>query len=286
AAPILKEHRDVDEVIVFENRDRHKGLKGATVLVGELRNKRYDVVVDLRNSAIPYFLKTKHKVTAHETHFKNMNSASRHAIDRHLDVLENAGITITTREMNVSIPSRAKKKAAEYFKQKGISGTDGVIAVYPGAGSPYKLYPPDQFREVLESIRSECGCKFLMVGSSADREICERIMDGFSGEAVCTAGDLDLLELGAALERCVIMITNDSGPMHLAVAVGTPTVAIFGPTNAERYGPRGDKHRIVWHREPCNPCKAPECGRSSCIGDIPPRRIVDAALSLLVKENV
>ncbi len=284
AAPLLEKHEWVDDVVVFENRGRHAGLSGVTTLVGELRKRKYDMVVDLRNSAIPYLMRCRYRITAHQAHIKNKNVRGRHAIDRHLDVLVSCGLQATNREMFVTIPSEMAEKAAERLKEAGLP--DGnTIAVYPGAGSPYKLYPLEKFKAVLRMLRESVDSGFALVGSKEDRALCEALGELLGVRAADFAGELDILETGALLKNCRLLITNDSGPMHLAAAVGTPTVAIFGPTDAERYGPRGANHRIIWRREPCNPCKSPECGRDSCIGEIEPETVVQAVRSL-IDENV
>ena len=286
AAPLLKCHDWVDSIIVYENKGRHAGLGGAARLVGELRCSKYDLVVDLRNSAITYFLRARYRVAAHGAHIKNQKLQKRHAIDRHLDVLESAHIHPTTRDMLITIPPDAEKKVAAVLKARGMEAGGNLIAIYPGAGSPHKLYPVEKFQAVLGMLKEKDDNRYAVIGSEADRPICEALAREAGGRAVSLAGELDILETGALLQKCRLLISNDSGPMHLAAAIGIPVVAIFGPTNADRYGPRGDNHRIVWRREPCNPCKSPECGHESCINEIPPETVAEAARRLLDKINV
>ncbi|MFA6448169.1 MAG: lipopolysaccharide heptosyltransferase II [bacterium] len=285
AAPLLKCHEWVDSVIVYENKGRHAGFRGVVRLVNELRSCKYDLVVDLRNSAIPYFLRTRYRVTSHAAHIRNQKQMKRHAIDRHLDVLEAAGIHPATRELHITIPADAEKKVGSLLEARGLTYMKNLIAVYPGAGSPYKLYPAEKFSELLRMLKMDVDLRFALIGSGPDRPICEKIAAETGNRAVSLAGELDILETGALLRKCRLLISNDSGPMHLGAAVGTPVVAIFGPTNADRYGPRGDRHQIVWRRESCNPCKSPECGHESCINEIQPEAIAAAARSLLKTNN-
>ncbi|HOO55362.1 MAG TPA: glycosyltransferase family 9 protein [bacterium] len=284
AMPILSRHEWVHASMVFENKGRHNGFKGVVRLVHELRSRKYDMVVDLRNSAIPYFMRSRYRITSHEAHLRNKNDMTRHAVDRHLDVLDSAGIPITNREIRVTVPDFVEAKVSEFITEKRIAGPDRLIAVYPGAGSPYKLYPVEKYRAVVEALINRGDYEFVMVGSVEDAAVCGELAGAFPAKARSIAGELDILELGGLLKQSRLLISNDSGPMHLGVAVGTPTLGVFGPTNANRYGPRGKKHRIVWHREPCNPCKFPECGRESCIGDIDPVQIVEAAQEMLEKD--
>ncbi len=280
AAPILNRHEWVDRLVIFENKGKHKGAKGAARLALELRAHKYDIVVDLRNSMIPYLVRARRRITSHKAHLKNQNNLSRHAIDRHLDVLETAGMTVTGRDMKITIPGDVDEKVAAFMRERNLSGP-GLIAVSPGAGSAYKLYPVEKYAAAIEILNNGGDYRFVAIGSEADSMFCDPLVKAVGPRAASVAGQLDILELAAFLRRCDALIANDSGPMHIGAAVGVPTVAVFGPTNAERYGPRGPLHRIVWHREKCNPCKTPECGRDSCIGDIPPESVADAAKDVL-----
>ena len=285
ASPILGRHEWVDRLVIFDNKGKQKGAKGAVALALSLRAHKYDIVVDLRNSMIPYFVRARRRITSHKAHLANQNNLSRHAIDRHLDVLESAGMIVTGRDMKITIPDDVDAKVAAFMRERNLSGP-GLVAVSPGAGSSYKLYPMEKYAAVLESLCKAGDFKFVAVGSNVDFKVCEYLAESIGPRVANVAGQLDILELAALLRRCDALIANDSGPMHIGAAVGVPTVGVFGPTNAERYGPRGSLHRIVWHREKCNPCKAPECGRASCVGDIPPETIADAAKDVLNLKNV
>jgi len=276
AMPILDRHSSVDRTIVYDNKNRHRGFAGITRLVKELRTSKYDMAVDLRNTAIPYFLRSRYKITSYRAHIKNNDANGRHAIDRHLDVLEMAEINVMTRRISVTLPPDVVDHVESFIEGTGLGGMK-LAAVYPEAGSLYKRYPSELFEEALRMLDSDSDTHFLAVGAEDDRETCENLASAMDGRMTSIAGRLDILELGALLQKCGVMISNDSGPMHLSAAVGTPTVALFGPTDANRYGPRGDSHRILWHREECNPCKYPVCGRESCINKIPPASVARAA---------
>lgn len=280
AISLLECHELVDRAIPYFNKGVHKGAVGGAKIVLELRENKYDLAVDLRNSMIPYVLRKRYKITAHHVHLKNRDEMKRHAIDRHLDVIEMAGIPAVTHEMSVTVPEPAETKIAALLEKKGLSDAP-LIAVYPGAGSPYKLYPVEKFIQVVRMLKEDNGNNFVVVGSEADRPVGDALAAEFDSGVVSLAGEFGLVELAALLKRSRLMISNDSGPMHLGVAVGTPVVAIFGPTNADRYGPRGEKHRIVRHTEPCNPCKEPTCGQASCIEKIPPESIAEAAREIM-----
>ena len=279
---IVRAHPLVDTALIFDNKGAHRDNAGKARLIRELRATKYDLVVDLRNSAIPYFLRTRFRITAHRAHLKNRNVTGRHAIDRHLDVLALHGFPITTRTMLLEIPEDTAAHVKQLMEDAGLFGHGPVIGVYPGAGSPYKLYPSDKFAHALQEIaKLSPDARFVAVGGPDDAGPAAAVTAPLGGRAADFSGKLNILETAAAVSNCDLFISNDSGPMHIAAALEVPTVALFGPTDAHRYGPRGSAHRIVWHREPCNPCKFPECGRDTCIDGIPESDIVRAAAELL-----
>jgi lipopolysaccharide heptosyltransferase II len=278
---LVAAHELVDRALVFDNKDEHKGTAGKARLVRMLRRDRYDLVVDLRNSAIPYFLRTRWRITSHRAHLRNRDARGRHAIDRHLDVLALHGFPITTRRMSITVPDAVDRRVRELMSGGALQGGP-VFGVYPGAGSPYKQYPAPQFAEAVRLIAGQHpDARFALVGGPGDAEAAAEVARAVPGRCADFSAKLNILETAAVIRSCSLFISNDSGPMHIAAALDIPTVAIFGPTDAHRYGPRCTASRIVWRREPCNPCKAPECGQPSCIGRIAPADIADAAADLL-----
>lgn len=282
AYPLLKDHPLVDRAIIFNSRGEHKSVKGMASLLWRLRDTKYDIVVDLRNTAMPYALRAKHKLTAHKAHLDNRAARGRHAIDRHLDVLESYGFPITCREMQLHLPEEARRNAASAIAETGQAGKTPLVGIYPGAGSFYKQYSPEKFKVVLRELASIApGAQFAMIGGPADKAVAEIVAEGCPERTVNYSGKLNIIETAALIKNCALLISNDSGPMHIGAALNVPTVAVFGPTDATRYGPRGGMHRIVWLKKPCNPCKSPECGLESCVNLIEEKEIVRAAAGAL-----
>ncbi len=279
--PVVKRHELVNEAISFDNKHAHKGTQGNIDFIRTLRRKKYDLVVDLRNSAIPYFLRARYRITAHEAHMRNKDVKGRHAIDRHLDVLTIADISVTTRTMSVTIPGDITEKVVKTLTARDIDMTR-MITICPGAGSLYKQYDTARFAAALHIIAQKYNAQFIISGGPSDQQIAESLISYAKDlDILSFAGQLDILECGALTRLSRLVITNDSGPMHLSAAVGTPTIALFGPTDAQRYGPRGNAHRIIWHREECNPCKSADCGKISCVNLIEPEIIAKTALEML-----
>jgi heptosyltransferase-2 len=172
--------------------------------------------------------------------------------------------------------SEGARKAAERlaggtspgsFRAGAGTGTEvdprPFIALAPGARWDTKMWPWERFAEVGLSLARQTGMKILVLGSGGDRELCAGIVRHLGDAGNNLAGETSLMEAAALLGRCALLVTNDTGLMHLAVAVGTPTVAIFGPTSRELgFVPPGPLARIVETNLPCRPCTT--IGRRNC----------------------
>jgi ADP-heptose:LPS heptosyltransferase len=139
-----------------------------------------------------------------------------------------------------------------------------------------RRWPQERFAELADRIASVDNCRIILLGSPAEKEYVEQVASMMTTAPIITAGKTTLHQMIALLNRLNLFISNDSGPVHMACAQGTPTIAIFGPESPKRYGPIGDQHRTVYLGLPCSPCisfhnaKKVQCPNSIplCIYDI------------------
>jgi ADP-heptose:LPS heptosyltransferase len=183
------------------------------------------------------------------------------------------------------VPSEAHENASRL-----LAGARGpLIGVHVSGGRPIKQWPPERFADVARRLIDALGATIVLTGSSADRAVVDRVTPALPAQGVIdVARHLDLLTLAAVLERLDLLITGDTGPMHLAVAVSTPVVAIFGPSDPARYAPRGPYDRVVRVDLPCSPCNRIRLPPARCVGHTPDclasvsaDSVVTAALSVL-----
>jgi ADP-heptose:LPS heptosyltransferase len=145
-----------------------------------------------------------------------------------------------------------------------------LIGVHAGGGREIKQWDSERFAEVARRLVATVDATIVLSGAAADRPLVDRVKQHLPPERVVdAAGRVDLLTLAAILERLDLLITGDTGPMHLAVAVGTPVVAVFGPSDPARYGPRGPYDRVVRVDLPCAPCNRIRLPPARCVGHIP-----------------
>ena len=144
------------------------------------------------------------------------------------------------------------------------------IGVHVSGGRPSKQWHLDRFAAVARQVARERAATIVLTGAEADRPIVEAVAAELAGVPVVNvAGALDLADLAALLAELDLMITGDTGPMHLASAVGTPLVALFGPADPRRYGPRSPRQRVVRVDLPCSPCGQVRLPPERCRGRVP-----------------
>jgi heptosyltransferase-1 len=145
-----------------------------------------------------------------------------------------------------------------------------LIGLHAGGGRAIKQWDPERFAEVARRLVTTIEATIVLTGSAADRPWVDRVKHHLPPERVVdVSGRVDLLTLAAILERLDLLITGDTGPMHLAVAVETPVVAVFGPSDPARYGPRGPYDRVVRVDLPCAPCNRIRLPPARCVGHMP-----------------
>jgi heptosyltransferase-2 len=147
-------------------------------------------------------------------------------------------------------------------KLEALNLTDGTLLVGINPGAAYglaKCWPPARFGELGKKLTEKWKAAVLIFGREEERDIAGRIMKSSGGKGFDFTGKTSLLQLAALLERCRLLVTNDTGPMHVASAVGTPVVAIFGPTDSVATGPWGEGHVVVKKNVECSPCLKRVC---------------------------
>jgi ADP-heptose:LPS heptosyltransferase len=164
-----------------------------------------------------------------------------------------------------------------------------LVGIHVSAGRAVKQWEPVRFADTARQLVASCGATIVLTGAPEDAALVEAVRAQLpDSPLIDVSGDIDLTVLAAILERLDLLITGDTGPMHLAVAMGTPVVAIFGPSDPARYGPRGPHDRIVRVDLPCSPCnrirQPPErcTGHTpDCLSFLPATLVMDAALDAL-----
>ena len=187
-----------------------------------------------------------------------------------------------------SVSDEASAQAAAVLAEHGATGT--LIGIQASAGREIKQWDPDRFAQVGTVLAREYDATLVVTGTEGERRVTERVKKGVGADVrlVDLTGNVDLPTLGGLMSRMALFLTCDTGPMHLAAAVGTPIVAVFGPSLPSRFAPLSAQSRVVRVDLPCSPCNQLRNPPRRCVGHIPDclvgvevAHVLDAAHELL-----
>jgi lipopolysaccharide heptosyltransferase I len=216
------------------------------------------------------------------THHIPVPTLDLHAVDRYLNVGPILGLDREPADFSFPIPQSSVSRVEALLAQHGVNRTD-IVIMAPGTIWETKQWGSDKFAQVARHFISK-GCAVILVGSQRERVVCEGVADLAPG-AVDLAGMTTLSELAALTRRSAICITNDSGPMHLAVALDRSVISIFGPTDPIWIGPYGRADAVLQADLECSPCylrRLKQCGHNhACMHNISPLAVIECAESAL-----
>src|SRR5262245_7405625 len=183
-----------------------------------------------------------------------------HEIDRYMDLvaaLDAPAAPPGEARPFIHLREVDRQFAEDYIRRAGIGPADTVVGIQPGTSPAmgWKQWPIDRYRALLERLVSEMpAVRIVLFGNPIEVEMSAELIRGLESKVALAAGQTSVKEVAALIERCRWLVCNDSGLMHVAVAVGTPVVAIYGPTDIRRTRPWGTGHVVIRHDMPCSPC--------------------------------
>jgi ADP-heptose:LPS heptosyltransferase len=207
---------------------------------------------------------------------------NRHFVDAMMDIAILAGGMPDGEGIEVFWEKGIEKTWKHLFSDKG-SSTALRIGINPGADRPGNRWDPQRYASVADKLTEKLGARFFIFGGPGEESIASSIQGAMKHPATSLAGKLTLDELVYVMSRLDLLITNDSGPMHIAAAVKTPVVALFGPEDPVNFRPytSPDKYRIVQGSVPCRPCTREKCAKPLCMEMVEPKEVLKACLELL-----
>ncbi|HMF36165.1 MAG TPA: glycosyltransferase family 9 protein, partial [Isosphaeraceae bacterium] len=208
----------------------------------------------------------------------------RHEVRRQLDLVRSVGCQISDERMVLEVPSVARMRVLGQLQRLGVDPRSAWVVIHPGATAPSRRYPPEQFALAARRLVLDVDMQVIFTGSSAERTEVEQIQTAMGVHSFSLAGELDLGELAALLAMAPLLIANNTGPVHIAAAVGTPVVDLYALTNPQ-HTPWGVPNRVLNHDVPCKYCYKSVCpeGHHHCLALVPPEAVVEAVRSLLTE---
>jgi 3-deoxy-D-manno-octulosonic-acid transferase/heptosyltransferase-1 len=291
AADLIKNHPLLDCVIVSER--KNWGRKLAARRVGEawrdfhafyqtLRSRPYDLAIDfhgLFKSAMVVGLSGAKRKLGYDSlqelsglflNEKIPEDMQKHAVDRYLDLPRYLGALVDSVDFILPHDARAEENALALLHQHGLKDK-AFIAINPVAYWETKLWDNEKFAALADMIFEKLNLPVVFTG--VDASSIDPIIASMKTSGINFAGKTSLLELASIYRRAKTLITTDSGPMHLACAVQTPVIALFGPTDPKRTGPYGTGHTVIRSDLPCSPCLLKKCDTTQCMKNITTKQV-------------
>lgn len=205
-------------------------------------------------------------------HYEPFPSGSKgvHIVDHLLQSLDTLGIPYFDNFPRIFLHDEDIHFAEEFIKMSVADPKKKLIAIHPGSGSKQKCWPTERFAALINWLNKEKKAHVFIVSGPADKEITERLKAAIK-DHFTIVDHLSLSKLSAVIKRCNLFIGNDSGITHLAAAVGTHTLSLFGPTDPKIWGPRGESVKILYRKVHCSPCLADarkNCFVQTCLENI------------------
>ena len=309
AAGVLEGHPHLDEVIVFERKkivaalrnplEFHRGVSMFVRFVRSVRAGKFDLVLDfhgiLKSGVIAAISGSPRRVGFEKEFVKEFNHfftnekapLSDQRLPRVERNLELVGPFVSAENVTdrpaLGLSDAHRKKADGFIREK-FGDSSPLIAIHPGTSRELKMWPERRFAELCDMLAESLGASVIITWGPGELEGAEAIRSLAKSAPVIGARTDSLLELAAFLERCDLMVTVDSGPMHIGSAVGTPVVAIFGPTDIQVNAPYWPPVEVVAADIECRPCDE-NCVSARCMEDVTPREALDAARRLLSRAD-
>jgi heptosyltransferase-1 len=292
---LLNGHASIDEVLLFErnlgNRFFNR-IKLNWKLIRRIREKQFDLVIDLqglfRSGLISWLSGGKRRVGLGDSRegsryfYQEVISIPkevRHAVDRYLLIPKAFGWQGKA-EFLIPIGEKDKVFVEQFMKAEKVKAYLPIVAIHATARWRTKRWSARNFRLLGDLLQRSKGCQVAFLGSKEEIQEIREMTDEMESPPILATGKFSLKQLTAFLNRCAVLVTNDSGPMHLAAALNVPVIALFGASDFQKTGPYGRSEQVLFKDVACRPCLKRICGNQEfpmeCLETISPEEVFEA----------
>jgi lipopolysaccharide heptosyltransferase II len=292
-----------DDLIEYDSGGAHRGLRGRLRLAAVLRRRHFDLAVLFQKAfdaaALAFLGGARYRVgyaTDHRsfllTHALESPPADTHHVDVFLGIARALGCAIEDPFPSFHLSADDRVRATAMLEEAGLAGEAPLVALHPGASKEPRAWHAERFADLGRRLTGSYGGRVVLLGSPSERDLLQRIASALpAGGVFVPEPGLSIKTAGALMEQCHLFVGNDSGPMHVAAALGVPTIGIFGPGTTRRTAPLSARGRVITVSRdyPCSPCRQnffQECppspaGKPFCLEEIGVMDVELAAARLL-----
>ena len=296
--PVFEHNPDVNEIMVFQAENRHKGHIGLWRLARDMRRQRFDVALLFQNAfeaaLLAFLARIPHRI-GFTTDGRSLLLSHRirgwkplkkgHLIDYYLGLLKGAGMTAVDRKFTLVVTPGEHRDALGTIARGGMSNKGSLVGFNPGATyGTAKRWPADRFAQLGRRFIDETGSGILIFGADAEKDLGDRIAGQIGPGCLNLCGQTTLRQAMALIQVCTLFITNDSGLMHVAAALDIPQVALIGPTDPVATGPVNAVSRMLRDSQACDlmPCMKSRCPIDHrCMTALSVEQVFDTATALI-----
>ena len=289
-ADIVRHNPNIDEVWTIDKKGKDNNIPSLLAMSSRISAGSFDVLINLhpneRCSFIDAFARVPLKLGASHFLFRTCFSPyiklnrTIHAADMYLDVLAKIGVkNLKNNGLEVFPGDEDKAFVAGFWRSEQVKSEDKLIGFNIGSAVITKRWAPERFAKVADTLAQE-GYRTVFFGGTMDADMVQEAAVLMQTKPIIATGKLKLGQLAAAMSRCSLIITNDSGPMHVAISQKVPIVAMYGPSHTDLYGPYTRKATVVRAIPPCDGCHKRmrhHCDDMRCMRELTVDQVLTAA---------
>ncbi len=312
-APLLENNPQVNKIFLYEKddfvevsrRSKIELMKKIFSLFREIKKEKFDLVIDLSLFKYASFFlmlagikvrigfNYKNRSPFLTKEIKLMGYENRHVVEYYLDLLKEIGFLTDHKTLQVFVKDKDLVWAQDFLSRNGISPKERLFGIFPGGGASWgkdaglKRWPAERFSQLADKIIEKFSVKVILLGNQAEQDICRQVANGMKQKGILACGEYSLGQSLALLKQCSWVVTNDGGPLHMAVGLGVKTVSIFGPVDENVYGPYPKaNHVVASKRIACRPCyrrfKLSDCQHHGCLRDLQVEEVFKVVTELAI----
>lgn len=298
-APILEHNPKVSRIFVYE-RDEFEAIRRRSAgqylnaigkLIYDIKSRQFDMVLDVSlNSFMGFLAWTAGVPRRVGFDYKGRGRfltqkiplggyEGRHVVDYYLDLLTAIGVPVRHKTLEFPLTAQDTAWAVGFLAENRIPGHGPVIGLVPGGGESWgkdascKRWPAECFAKLADKLIEKFNAQIILLGGSAEAGLCDSVARDMNNTCVSACGKTSLSQFAALTRRCALIVANDGGPLHVAVASGSKTVSIFGPVDEAVYGPYpAQGHQVIKKDLPCQPCyrrfRRADCRHIRCLNEL------------------
>ncbi len=298
-SPLLEHNPQVNRIFIYARdelnliykRSKWQYWKVFGAFVQGIKDEHFDIVLDVSLSGFTAFLtwrigipyrvgfdyKRRGFFLNKKIPFKGYED--KHVVEYYLDLLREIGVPVAHRALELSVVKEDTDWASGFLKENGVSGRGPVIGLVPGGGESwgkeavYKRWPAEYFAKLADKLIEKSNAQIILMGGPAESQLCQEIVSKMRHPCLSACGKTSLSQFAALTRQCSLIVANDGGSLHVAVATGSKTVSIFGPVDDVVYGPYPVAgHTVVKKNLACQPCyrrfRRAKCEHIRCLNDL------------------